>query len=190
MSACKLLFSNSFIYLAEKMFTEPSMGQIILLASFIFFGLISLVLMLLLLMFWWIPVLQDVKKVLEVVLLLFPPYALGGGFLSLATAQIKADLFLEFGDAQEATVSPFDWDVIGRNLTVLVAEAVVFFLTNLIWETVKDRRRPRQENGSEGDRAVLRLEGVTKVYRNLISRCRNQPQPCLLVLSGSRQWTP
>ena len=53
------------------------MGQIILLASFIFFGLLTLILMLLLLMFWWIPVLKDTKKVLEVLLLVFPPYALG-----------------------------------------------------------------------------------------------------------------
>ena len=73
--------SNSFIYLAEKAFSEPSMGQIILLASFIFFGLLTLILMLLLLMFWWIPVLKDTKKVLEVLLLVFPPYALGTGCL-------------------------------------------------------------------------------------------------------------
>ena len=148
------------------------MGQIILLASFLFFGLITLIVMLLLLMFWWIPVLQDVRKVLEVVLLLFPPYALGGGFLSLATAQIRADLYLEFGDEQDSnltTVSPFDWTVIGRNLTVLATETVLFFLANLIWETAMDRRRPQQE-GSKGDRPVLGIEGVTKLYRNLLSK--------------------
>ena len=69
--------SNAFIYLAEKRFKEPSMGQIILLTSFIFLGLIFLVLMLLLFMFWWIKPLQDAKKILEVILLVFPPYALG-----------------------------------------------------------------------------------------------------------------
>ena len=69
--------SNSFIYLAEKAFSEPSLGQIILLTSFIFFGLGSLVVMLLLLMFWWLPALQEAREVLEVLLLIFPPYALG-----------------------------------------------------------------------------------------------------------------
>lgn len=69
--------SNAFIYLAEKGFKEPSMGQIILLTSFIFIGLIFLVLMLLMFMFWWIKPLQDAKKILEVIFLIFPPYALG-----------------------------------------------------------------------------------------------------------------
>jgi hypothetical protein len=169
------LASNCFIYLAEKAFTEPSMGQIILLASFIFFGLITLVLMLLLMMFWWISALQDARKVLEVVLLLFPPYALGGGFLSLATAQIKADLFLEFantGEAPFAIESPFSWDIVGKNLVVLGVEAVIFFVANLIWETVKDNRRPQEEEHlDEGNqRPVLRISGVTKLYRNLMSR--------------------
>lgn len=38
------------------------MGQIILLASFIFLGLMTLVVMLLLLMFWWVAHLQEAKK--------------------------------------------------------------------------------------------------------------------------------
>ena len=69
--------SNAFIYLAEKVFNDPSMGQIILLTSFIFTGLIFLVVMLLLFMFWWIKPLQDAKKILDFVLLIFPPFSLG-----------------------------------------------------------------------------------------------------------------
>ena len=140
------------------------MGQIILLASFIFLGLVSLVVMLLLLMFWWMPRLQAAKKVLEVVLLIFPPYALGGGFLSIATEQIRADLFNEFTDMPNSAADPFSWAVAGRNMVVLGLEAIIFFLLNLAWEVVMDRRRPKEgENGS----SVLRVEQVSKVYRSL-----------------------
>ena len=71
----------------------------------------------------------------------------GGGFLSLATAQIRADLFLEFGDLTYSPPSPFAWSVIGRNLAVLAAEALLFFLTNLAWEVARDGRRPRRGGG-------------------------------------------
>ena len=92
----------------------------------------------------------------------------GGGFLSLATAQIRADLFLEFGDLAYSAPSPLAWGVTGRNLAVLAAEAVAFFLINLAWEVARDRRRPRRVEEVEGP--VLRVDRVTKVYRNLASR--------------------
>ena len=155
------------VYLAEKGFTEPSMGQILLLASFIFTGLLCLVVMLLLMMFWWMPKLQKAKKVLEVLLLIFPPYALGGGFLSIATEQIRADLFNEFTDLPNRHADPFSWDVAGRNMTALALEAIIFFLLNLAWEVFKDRRRPKlvENEGEEG--AVLRLDNVSKVYKTM-----------------------
>ena len=155
--------------MAEKGFREPSMGQIILLASFIFLGLITLVVMLLLLMFWWMPRLQAAKKVLEVVLLIFPPYALGGGFLSIATEQIRADLFNEFTDMPNGAANPFSWTVAGRNMAALGSEAIIFFLLNLAWEVLMDRRRPKvAEEGGEG--VVLRVDQVSKVYHSLANK--------------------
>ena len=101
------LASNSLVYLLEKCFREPSMGQIIVLTSFIFTSLLTCITMLLLTMFWWIRPLQKAKEILQVLLLVFPPYALskfeflnftyvhtlilyfiGGGFLNLAQNQI------------------------------------------------------------------------------------------------------
>ena len=155
--------------MAEKWFREPSMGQIILLASFIFLGLMTLVVMLLLLMFWWMPRLQEVKKVLEVVLLIFPPYALGGGFLSIATEQIRADLFNEFTDMPNGASDPFSWMVAGRNMVALASEAIIFFLLNLAWEVVMDKRRPKMvEEGEVG--LVLRVDQVSKVYHSLTKK--------------------
>ena len=68
--------SNSLVYLLEKCFREPSMGQIIVLTSFIFTSLLTSITMLMLTMFWWIRPLQKAKEFLEIFLLIFPPYAL------------------------------------------------------------------------------------------------------------------
>ena len=68
--------SNSLVYLLEKCFREPSMGQIIVLTSFIFISLLTSITMLMLTMFWWIRPLQKAKEFLEIFLLIFPPYAL------------------------------------------------------------------------------------------------------------------
>ena len=156
--------------MAEKAFSEPSMGQIILLASFIFLGLMTLVVMLLLLMFWWVAHLQEAKKVLDVVLLIFPPYALGGGFLSIATEQIRADLFNEFTDMPNGAADPFSWTVAGRNMAALALEAIIFFLLNLAWEVLIDRRRPKVADEGEEEGAVLRVDQVSKVYRSLANK--------------------
>lgn len=71
-----LLSSNSFIYIVEKLFSESSLGQIIILTCFIFTSLVTSITMLLLTMFWWIIPLQEAKKVLSTLFLIFPPYAL------------------------------------------------------------------------------------------------------------------
>ena len=77
-----LMASNSLIYIIEKAFSEPSLGQIIVLTTFIFISLVTSITMLLLTMFWWIPALRDLKKLLEILLLIFPPYALSLTFLN------------------------------------------------------------------------------------------------------------
>ena len=71
-----LMACNSSVYIIEKIFIEPSLGQIIILTSYIFTSLLTSITMLLLTMFWWIRSLQSAKKFLEVFLLIFPPYAL------------------------------------------------------------------------------------------------------------------
>ena len=80
-----LMASNSLIYIIEKAFSEPSLGQIIVLTTFIFISLVTSITMLLLTMFWWIPALRDLKKLLEILLLIFPPYALSMTFLNKNT---------------------------------------------------------------------------------------------------------
>ena len=84
-----LMASNGLIYILEKAFSEPSLGQIIVLTSFIFISLVTSITMLLLTMFWWIPALRDMKKLLEVLLLIFPPYALSITFKRIYKSFIK-----------------------------------------------------------------------------------------------------
>ena len=78
-----LMASNSLVYIIEKLFSQPSFGQIIVLTTFIFITLTSSIIMLLLTMFWWMVPLQNFKKILEVILLIFPPYALSKTFTNI-----------------------------------------------------------------------------------------------------------
>jgi ATP-binding cassette subfamily A (ABC1) protein 3 len=55
---------------------------------------------------------------------LLPPYNLGEGLISLSTRQLEA---LLAGRSSAA----FGWEVIGRNLTYLIIESVVYFIITL-----------------------------------------------------------
>ena len=162
-----LTASNSFVYIVEKIFSESSFGQIIVLTSFIFISLASSVTMLLLTMFWWIIPLQKAKKVLEVVLLLLPPYALSGGFLKLTENQIYNDLFKQYSDEDEGYVNPFSSEVLGRNLLALGLETLIFLVINFIIEIIMDESPPTVPQQSSGN--ILNVSNVTKYYKTLFS---------------------
>ena len=68
---------NTFVYLLEKVFTEPSIGQVLIFTGCVFTGVLTLILMLLFYMYWWIKPLADARKYLSTILLILPPYALG-----------------------------------------------------------------------------------------------------------------
>ena len=163
-----LTASNSFVYIVEKMFSESSFGQIIVLTSFIFISLASSVTMLLLTMFWWIVPLQKAKKILEIVLLLLPPYALSGGFLKLTENQIYNDLFQQYSDDDEGYVNPFSSEVLGRNLLALGLETLFFLVINFIIEILMDESPPTVPSQPFGN--ILSVSNVTKYYRTISSK--------------------
>jgi alanine-alpha-ketoisovalerate/valine-pyruvate aminotransferase len=75
---------------------------------------------------------------LKVAFLIFPNYCLGRGLMDVATneyvtqyKQLAAD-FIEVGDTSFR--SPFEWDIIGRNLFAMGLQAVFFFLFTLFCE--------------------------------------------------------
>ena len=65
------------IYLVEKVFTEPGVGQVLVFTGCLFTGVLTLILMLLMQMYWWIKPLADARKLLQILFLILPPYALG-----------------------------------------------------------------------------------------------------------------
>jgi hypothetical protein len=68
---------HCLVYIVEKSFQEPSFGQIVMLTVSVFTGIGTLVIMLLLFFVWWIRPIVKARKLLSVLLLIFPPYALG-----------------------------------------------------------------------------------------------------------------
>ena len=68
---------NCFIYLAEKLFNEPSFGQVLVFTTCVFSGVFTLIIMMLCQMYWWIKPLAAAREVLITLLLMIPPYALG-----------------------------------------------------------------------------------------------------------------
>ena len=68
---------STFSYILQRLFGEPSYGQVVIFTCCIFIGVMTLMVMLLTFMYWWIPVMIDARKVLNMALLVLPPYALG-----------------------------------------------------------------------------------------------------------------
>ena len=68
---------STFSYLLQRMFGEPSYGQVVIFTCCIFIGVVTLMVMLLTFMYWWIRAMIDARKVLVTALLILPPYALG-----------------------------------------------------------------------------------------------------------------
>ena len=180
-----LMASNSLVYIIEKLFSQPSFGQIIVLTTFIFITLTTSIIMLLLTMFWWMVPLQNFKEILEVILLIFPPYALsktitdvykkpnefstpGGGFLKLTENQIYNDLFEQFADKSDGYGNPYGSDVIGKNLLALGLETVLFLLINFLLEMIIDENPPTDDEGQSEN--VLGIKNVTKFYKTLSTK--------------------
>jgi ABC-type amino acid transport system permease subunit len=71
------LCMNCAVYLLEKLFQEPSLGQIVTLTVAVFIGISTLILMLLLFFFWWLKPIVEARKLLNIIFLLLPPFAAG-----------------------------------------------------------------------------------------------------------------
>ena len=88
-------------------------------------------------------------------------FYLGGGLLDLITNQVSLDLIQQFEKGKtKTTFDPFSWDIIGKNLSFLGAEILIFFFVNIIYEVIKDFGR--SSNPSTQD--VLVLKNVSKTY--------------------------
>ena len=64
--------------------------------------------------------------------LVFPPYALGGGLLSLTENQVTSELLSEYGG--DNYQNPLNWDIVGLNITVLLIQCLCFHALNILIE--------------------------------------------------------
>jgi hypothetical protein len=69
---------------------------------------------------------------LENLFLLLPPYALGGGLLALTSNQVTAELLEEYGT--DTYVHPLSWELLGKNVFVLLLQVIIFHIVNLLLE--------------------------------------------------------
>ena len=76
--------------------------------------------------------LKDINKILKQVFLLLPQYCLGRGLFDMAKNQLFADVYARFGENK--LQSPFEWDIVGRNLFSMFMLGILFFIINLLIE--------------------------------------------------------
>ncbi|WAQ96399.1 ABCAC-like protein [Mya arenaria] len=76
---------------------------------------------------------QRAYKIVHYVFLIFPPYALGSGFLDLIDNQLRTIIYRRFD--VEVYQNPFTFDMIGWNLVFMGIEAVLFFIIAVVMDT-------------------------------------------------------
>ncbi|XP_076084448.1 phospholipid-transporting ATPase ABCA1-like isoform X2 [Mytilus galloprovincialis] len=143
---------------------------------------------------------RAVNTLLKKLFLLFPQYCLGRGLIDLSRNQLHADIseIISPGSYEEAWKSPFESDLVGRNLLSLFCIGTLSFVLNLLieynfflkrswscfWNSKPNFRsladedidvtNERQRINSEQTKDdVLIVDNLTKVYRNHGKNGRN-----------------
>lgn len=75
----------------------------------------------------------DIYKILNKVFLVFPPFALGDGLLTLTLNQARYELMEDFFD-EDTYENPLQWNLLGLNIFVMVIQTLIFHLLNLALE--------------------------------------------------------
>ncbi|XP_008325095.1 ATP-binding cassette sub-family A member 1 isoform X1 [Cynoglossus semilaevis] len=169
------------MYPASFVFSVPSTAYVVLTCINLFIGINGSMAT------FFMELLDDeevthVNDIMKQVLLIFPHFCLGRGLIDMATNQVTADLFSNFGE--DRFKDPLSWNMVGRNLcSMSILGAVMFAVTILI--QYKFFCKPRLISGKslsaeeedidvarERDRVysgkaqsdLLRIYDLTKVY--------------------------
>ncbi|XP_077555605.1 uncharacterized protein LOC144169991 isoform X2 [Haemaphysalis longicornis] len=167
------------MYCLSRLFKEASISFVVLYCVNLFIGLNIAIIMLVL------NIIQGTRHftaVLQNAALIFPQYALIGGFVTLAKNHIQADIYSRFG--QDTYENPFSNEVLNYNFYAMFLVGLVAFCINLILEcrlkTPSLPRKPKparmsedndvmaeriRANGDSGKQDVLRVLDVVKVYQ-------------------------
>uniref|UniRef100_A0A480QUG3 Retinal-specific ATP-binding cassette transporter-like n=1 Tax=Sus scrofa TaxID=9823 RepID=A0A480QUG3_PIG len=170
------------MYPASFLFDVPSTAYVALACANLFIGINSSAITFVLELFENNQTLLRFNAMLRKLLIIFPHFCLGRGLIDLALSQAVTDVYARFGE--EHSSSPFQWELIGKNLAAMAAEGVVYFLLTLLiqhqfffrrWTTepatepidnedddVAEERQRIIGGGTKTD--ILRLNELTKIY--------------------------
>ncbi|XP_077515142.1 uncharacterized protein LOC144125532 isoform X2 [Amblyomma americanum] len=174
--------TTPLMYCLSRLFKEASISFVVLYCVNLFIGLNIAIVMLVLNM---IQINSDNRQLmtgLQNAALIFPQYALIGGFVSLAKNHIQADIYARFG--QDTYENPFSNEVLNYNFYAMFLVGIIFFCVNLFLEFhIKASSPPRdpkqaratedsdvaaeriRANGDTGKQDVLRVLDVVKIYQ-------------------------
>ncbi|KAK3526537.1 hypothetical protein QTP70_030758 [Hemibagrus guttatus] len=169
------------MYPASFLFKIPSTAYVVLTSVNILIGINGSVSTFVLELFGGDKI-GGINDILKNVLLIFPHFCLGRGLIDMVKNQAMSDALERFGENRLR--SPFEWDMVGKNLFAMAVEGVVFFIITVliqyrffikprvvrpklspIGEEDEDVARERQRiisGAGHGD--ILELRELTKVY--------------------------
>uniref|UniRef100_M3XGV9 ATP binding cassette subfamily A member 4 n=1 Tax=Latimeria chalumnae TaxID=7897 RepID=M3XGV9_LATCH len=170
------------MYPASYLFSVPSTAYVALACTNLFIGINSSAITFILELFENNRALLKFNEILKNILIVFPHFCLGRGLIDLAMNQAVADVYARFGEEHHA--SPFNWEFIGKNLTAMAIEGVVYFTLNLFiqyrfffthWvsepsktpvtnedeDVAKERMRVTKGSGKND---ILKIKELTKIY--------------------------
>ncbi|XP_059504050.1 retinal-specific phospholipid-transporting ATPase ABCA4 isoform X2 [Stegostoma tigrinum] len=175
------------MYPASFVFSVPSTAYVALSCINLFIGINGSAATFILELFENNRALQMFNKMLKNILIIFPHFCLGRGLIDMAMNQAVTDVYARFGE--DFYFSPFHWEFVGKNLTAMAVEGVVYFVLNLIIqhrffltnmppilsnlpaiEEDDDVAKERERIRGTGKHDILKIKELTKYYSG-----RNRP---------------
>ena len=165
------------MYPANWFFDVPSTAYVVLICTNLFVGLTCTLSTFVLELFQQDdPELYEIGETLKKVFLIFPNYCLGRGLMDIA----KNEYLAQYSELAEKVIpgvqagfnSPFEWEIIGRNLVAMAAQGFGFFVIVVLVERNKHRRPARS---ASADDAVAEGSGVARGDSDVAAeqdRCR------------------
>lgn len=121
-----------FTHLAEKLFDDSSLSNMVLFCLNTFIGVSSLATILIIDILGKTKTAENVREFLHQLLLIFPQYALGDGLVQISKNDITANLLERFN--MNTYKQPLSWELIGSHCLYLFLVGAVLYGINLVVE--------------------------------------------------------
>ncbi|XP_032883716.1 retinal-specific phospholipid-transporting ATPase ABCA4 [Amblyraja radiata] len=169
------------MYPASFVFDVPSTAYVALSCINLFIGINGSAVTFILDLFENSRVLQMFNSMLKNVLIIFPHFCLGRGLIDMAMNHAVTEVYARFGE--DFYFNPFHWEFIGKNLTAMAIEGIVYFLLNLLFqhrfflshspstagnlpaiEEDDDVAKERERIQGKSTHDILKIKELTKYY--------------------------